>query len=114
MSSASKHFYKHLKVKNQDCPITRCLSLIGGKWKPLILFLIENRVNRFGLIHRSMSTVSKHILTKDLRALEADKLISRTVHAEVPPRVEYALTERGKSLLPIIRAMKKWGEIYGS
>ena len=105
---------KHLKVKKQDCPITLCLSLIGGKWKPLILFLIENRVNRFGLIHRNMSSVSKHILTKDLRELEAAEVISRTVHAEVPPRVEYALTERGKSLLPIIRAMKNWGEKYGS
>jgi DNA-binding HxlR family transcriptional regulator len=101
---------RHLKVKKQECPVTRCLNVMGGKWKPLILFLVENGVNRFGLIHRNMPSVSKHILTKDLRELEKAKVISRTVFAEVPPRVEYALTERGRSLLPIIRAMKRWGE----
>lgn len=104
---------KHLKVKKNECPVTRCLNLIGGKWKPLILFLIENSVNRFGVIHRNMPSVSKHILTKDLRELELAGVISRTVFAEVPPRVEYALTARGRSLLPIIRAMKNWGDQHG-
>ena len=101
---------RHIKVKDGGCPVSKCLKIIGGKWKPLILFLIANRVNRFGIIHRSMSSVSKHILTKDLRELERDGVIRRQVFAEVPPRVEYSLSKDGESLMPVIKAMKAWGE----
>lgn len=94
---------------SSDCPVTRCLSLIGGKWKPVILFCICNDVNRFGALQRSVPAITKQMLTKQLRELEQDGVISRTVFAEVPPRVEYALTERGRSLLPVIGAMREWG-----
>lgn len=101
---------QHSRVKSLECPVTRCLVVIGGKWKPLLLFLIANGINRFGGIHRNMSSVSKHILTKDLRELEKAGVITRRVFAEVPPRVEYSLTPRGQSLMQVVRSMKRWGE----
>ena len=92
-----------------DCPVTYCLSRIGGKWKPVILFCIAGGVDRFGAMQRAVPGVTKQMLTKQLRELEADGLISRTVYAEVPPRVEYALTEVGRSVLPVVEAMRDWG-----
>lgn len=92
------------------CPVTHCLSKIGGKWKPVILFCVCNGINRFGALQRAVPNITKQMLTKQLRELEADGLISRTVFPEVPPRVDYALTERGLSVLPVIEAMKAWGE----
>ena len=94
---------------NDGCPVTRCLSVIGGKWKPVILFCIAGGVTRFGAMRRAIPSITKQMLTAQLRELEADKAITRTVFAEVPPRVEYALTERGQSLLPIVDAMREWG-----
>lgn len=99
-----------LEVKKKTCPVTKCLNIIGGKWKPLIIFYIGNNINRFGMIHSKIESVSKHLLTKNLRELESDGVIKRKVFAEVPPRVEYSLTKKGKSLLPIINNMRKWGE----
>ena len=94
----------------QECPVTYCMSMIGGKWKPIILYLITKKANRFGILQRGIEGISKQMLTKQLRELEADGILSRKIYAEIPPRVEYSLTELGKSLLPIIRSMKKWGE----
>lgn len=94
----------------ERCPVTYCLSMIGGKWKPVIIFCICNGIDRFGALQRSVPNITKQMLTKQLRELEADGLVSRTVYAEVPPRVDYALTERGRSVLPVIEAMKAWGE----
>ena len=93
-----------------SCPVTYCLSMIGGKWKPVIIFCIANGVDRFGVMQRSVPGITKQMLTKQLRELESDGIVSRTVFAEVPPRVEYALTEKGKSVLPIIDQMRSWGE----
>ena len=92
-----------------DCPVSHCLSRIGGKWKPVILFCISNGVDRFGAMQRGIPAITKQMLTKQLRELEADGLISRTVYAEVPPRVDYALTDSGRSLLPVVDAMRTWG-----
>lgn len=92
------------------CPVTYCLSVIGGKWKPVILFCIANGVDRFGAMQRAVPGITKQMLTKQLRELEADEIISRTVYAEVPPRVEYALTDKGHSVLPVIEEMKSWGQ----
>ena len=92
-----------------DCPVTHCLGLIGGKWKPVILFCISNGVDRFGALQRAIPAVTKQMLTQQLREMEADGLLSRTVHPVVPPRVDYALTDRGRSLLPIVAAMRDWG-----
>ena len=97
------------KVSIPSCPVTYTLQMIGGKWKPIILYLLSNGVDRFGVMRRAIDGISKQMLTKQLRELEADDIISRTVFAEVPPRVEYALTEKGESLLPVITAMKNWG-----
>lgn len=92
------------------CPVTYCLSRIGGKWKPLLLFLILHGINRFGLLQKKIPAISKQALTTQLRELEYDGLITRTIYAEVPPRVEYALSEHGESLLEVLHAMKNWGE----
>lgn len=104
---------KELSAPNSDpasCPVTFCLSVIGGKWKPVILFCIANDVNRFGVMQRTVAGITKQMLTKQLRELEGDGLISRKVYAEVPPRVDYALTDVGRSILPIIELMKEWGQ----
>ena len=93
----------------EECPVTHCLRIIGGRWKPLILFCVANGVNRFGALQRAIPKVTKQMLTQQLRELESDGILSRTVFAEVPPRVEYALTSRGQSLLPVIAAMRTWG-----
>lgn len=92
-----------------DCPVTRCLNVLGGKWKPVILFCISNGVDRFGAMRRAIPGITKQMLTQQLRDLERDGVLTRTVHAEVPPRVDYALTLRGQSLLPVIEAMREWG-----
>lgn len=97
-----------------QCPVTCCLSMIGGKWKPVIIFCIVNGVDRFGALQRAIPNITKQMLTKQLRELEADGLVTRTVYPEVPPRVDYALTEKGRSVLPVIEAMKNWGEAQAS
>ncbi len=101
-----------MEIHKSDCPVTYCLALIGGKWKPLILFCIDGGVNRFGALQRAIPSITKQMLTKQLRELEADGLIDRTIFAEIPPRVEYALSERGNSLRPIIQKMRAWGEVH--
>src|SRR5688500_15215800 len=85
------------------------MRLIGGKWKILILHLINNDINRFGKMNMMLRTISKQMLTTQLRELEVDGLIERKIYAEIPPRVEYFLTPKGKSLLPIIELMRDWG-----
>ena len=94
----------------QNCPVTYCLSVIGGKWKPVIIFCIANGVDRFGAMQRAVPGITKQMLTKQLRELEVDEIISRKVYAEVPPRVDYALTDKGRTVLPVIAQMKAWGE----
>lgn len=94
-----------------NCEIEVTLHMIGGKYKPLILYyLCENSPKRFGELFAHVKQVSQKTLTNQLRELEADSLITRTVFAEVPPRVEYAVTEKGRSLFPILELMCEWGE----
>jgi DNA-binding HxlR family transcriptional regulator len=88
------------------------MRTIGGKWKPIILYLISEEINRFGLLRRGVFGISKQMLTKQLRELEADGLITRKIYAEIPPRVEYFITEKGDSIFPIIDSMKAWGTLY--
>ena len=94
------------------CPVVTTVQLIGNKWKLLILRNLMARPWRFNEMLRSIPGISQKVLTDNLRALEADGIITRTVYPEVPPRVEYALSELGDSLRPIIDAMKAWGESY--
>lgn len=97
-------------VAIHECPVTFTMSKIGGKWKPIILFLINKGANRFGVLLRGIDGISKQMLTKQLRELEADGFLHRKIYAEIPPRVEYSVTELGNSLFPIIESMKHWGE----
>ncbi len=104
-----------MEIKKEDlpaCPVKTTLSLIGDKWKVLILRDLMPGTKRFGELKKSIGSVSQKVLTAQLRDMEANGLISRKVYAEVPPRVEYSLTNLGKSLKPILDAMKNWGEDY--
>lgn len=95
------------------CPVEATLDLIGGAWKGVILYhLMNGHVLRFNEMRRRLNGVTQRMLTKQLRELERSGLIVRTVYAEVPPRVEYRLSERGKSLRPVIRTLQAWGESY--
>ena len=96
------------------CPVETTLTLIGDKWKVLILRDLMNGKMRFGELKKSIGSVSQKVLTAQLRDMEKSGLVNRTVYAEVPPKVEYSLTETGKSLEPILNAMKNWGEDYKS
>ena len=98
-----------------ECPVATTVQLIGNKWKLLIIRnLIYNEKQRFTDFLKSVPGISKKVLTDNLRALESDGLVERTVYAEVPPRVEYSLSELGKSLKPILDAMYDWGTDYKS
>ena len=96
------------------CPVETTLTLIGDKWKVLILRDLMPGTKRFGELKRSVGNVSQKVLTAQLRAMEENELVHREVYAEVPPRVEYSLTELGKSLKPILDSMRAWGEEYKS
>lgn len=95
-----------------SCPVETTLSLIGDKWKVLILRDLMPGTKRFGELKKSVGNVSQKVLTAQLRAMEESALVHREVYAEVPPRVEYSLTELGKSLKPILDSMWAWGEEY--
>lgn len=96
------------------CPVETTLMLIGDKWKVLILRDLMDGTKRFGELKRSIGTVSQKVLTAQLRDMEAKGLVKRKVYAEVPPRVEYTLTETGYSLKPVLDAMWVWGAEYKS
>ncbi len=94
------------------CPIETTLTMISSKWKVLILRDLLDGTRRFNELRRSVGTVSQKVLTAQLRDMEQDGLVHRQVFAEVPPRVEYSLTDRGRSLKPILDAMRDWGAAY--
>ncbi|MDO5401754.1 MAG: helix-turn-helix domain-containing protein [Eubacteriales bacterium] len=94
------------------CPVEATLDLIGGKYKALILWHLIGNTLRFNELSKLIPQATPKMLTQQLRELEADKLISRTVYPVVPPKVEYSLSEFGKSIIPILDTMCKWGESY--
>lgn len=94
------------------CPVSTTVQLIGNKWKLLILRNLMVRPWRFNELRRDLEGISQKVLTDSLRALEEDKIITRTVYPEVPPRVEYALSPLGESMRPILDAMEEWGTNY--
>lgn len=94
------------------CPVETTLTLIGDKWKVLILRDLLTGTKRFGELRRCVGQVSQKVLTAQLRQMEESGLLTRKVYAEVPPRVEYSLTRLGRSLFPILDAMQAWGENY--
>jgi DNA-binding HxlR family transcriptional regulator len=98
--------------KNFHCPVEAALDVIGGKWKPLILWALGDNVLRFNQLQKGLPGVNSKTLTKQLRELEEDGVIQRTVFPEVPPRVEYTMTDFGRTLIPILRELCKWGANY--
>lgn len=94
------------------CPVETTLMLISDRWKVLIIRDLMEGTKRFGELKRSVGGISQKVLTANLRAMEEDGLLTRTVYAEVPPRVEYTLTETGYSLKPILDSMVEWGTQY--
>ena len=95
-----------------DCPVQTTVQLIGSKWKLLIMRNLLVRPWRFNELHKSLEGISQKVLTDSLRSMEEDGIITRTVYPEVPPRVEYALSELGESMRPIIKSMEAWGTAY--
>lgn len=100
------------KSTNYTCPIEATLSLIGGKYKAIILWHLLNHTMRYSELHKKMPNATDKMLTQQLRELEKDGLITRTVYPVVPPKTEYSLTDFGKSLVPILNAMCDWGNDY--
>ncbi|HZH09264.1 MAG TPA: winged helix-turn-helix transcriptional regulator [Microvirga sp.] len=97
-------------LNSSGCSVEGVLDLIDGKWKGVILYHLMKGTLRFNEIRRKMPKVTQRMLTNQLRELEADGLLIRKVYPEVPPRVEYSLSERGQSLEPVIAALKQWGD----
>ena len=100
------------KAELPECPVATAVQLIGNKWKLLILRNLMTRSWRFNELLRSLPGLSQKVLTDNLRAMENDGIITRTVYPEVPPRVEYALSELGESMRPILKALEVWGAGY--
>ena len=94
------------------CPVATTVALIGSKWKLLIIRNLMARPWRFNELKKDLEGISQKVLTDSLRSMESDGIVTRTVYPEVPPRVEYALSELGESMRPIMKAMELWGEEY--
>ncbi len=103
-----------MKTKDElpACPVATTVQLIGSKWKLLIMRNLLQRPWRFNELQKDLEGISQKVLTDSLRSMEADGIITRTVYPEVPPRVEYALSELGESMRPILNAMETWGNAY--
>lgn len=107
-----------IKTKEQENinmheEMRRAFALLSGKWKLEIMWLLNQRIYRFGELRKAIPGITQHMLTTQLRELEADGLVSRTVYPEVPPRVEYEITEKARGLGPTMEALTKWWEKYG-
>lgn len=94
------------------CPVAFTVDVIGGKWKALILFHLMSGTKRFNELRRLMPDIAQRTLTLQLRELETDQVIHREIYREVPPKVEYSLTELGNTLAPLVRAMREWGAVH--
>jgi len=99
-------------TEQNQCPTEEVLRLIGGKWKVVILFHLSEGTKRFNELRRLLPGITQRMLTRQLRELEADNVVSRKVYAEVPPKVEYSLTNLGCSLQPVLDAIHQWGVAY--
>ncbi|NKB77758.1 MAG: transcriptional regulator [Gammaproteobacteria bacterium] len=97
---------------NDGCPVESALEVIGGKWKGVILYLLLSDTIRFNEMRRLMPGITQKMLTKQLRELEADNLILRKVYPEIPPKVEYSVTDYGKTIEPVIHALQVWGSLH--
>lgn len=103
------------KDKQYNCYFELTLDIVGGKWKPIILYYISiNKVARHSELKRFIPSINERMLTRQLRELEEDRLINRKVYPVVPPKVEYTLTEHGETLIPILESLVKWGTGYAN
>ncbi len=101
------------KLEKFNCPLGITLGIIGGKYKAIIIwFLYQNKVLRYNELQKTIKSITPKMLISQLRELEEDRIIERKVYPVVPPKVEYSLTAKGKSLIPILLEMRKWGEKY--
>ncbi len=99
-------------IINNSCGMAYTLNIIGGRWKPAILFRLKEGTMRFGELKKDIEGISERMLVAQLRELEADGLVQRIVYAEVPPRVEYRMTKLGNSIEPVLTAMSHWGNMH--
>lgn len=98
-----------MRIDETNCPVKATMEIIGGKWKPVILYYLKDGVKRFGELQRCIPHATKKMLTQQLRELEKDGIVKRKVFKVVPPKVEYSLTEYGDTLRPILELMADWG-----
>ena len=110
--SNTKKIDKQLSLGCSSVKVT--LDVMGGKWKPLIMFLLVEKVMRFSELQRSIAGITQKMLTEQLRELERDGLVDRKVYPQIPPKVEYSITSYGKTLLPVLETMHKWGAAHRS
>lgn len=103
---------KQRHARYGNCPVEAALDIIGGKWKSIILFRVLEETRRFNELRRMLPNITQRTLTNQLRELERDGLLRRNVYAEVPPKVEYSITDFGRSLEPVLVALKEWAETY--
>ena len=104
---------KHSGYKcNFGCPVEAALEAISGKWKGVILYHVQDDARRFNELRKLIPDITQRMLTKQLRELEADKIISRKIYPEIPPKVEYSMTEFGLTLKPVIKSLQEWGMTY--
>jgi DNA-binding HxlR family transcriptional regulator len=104
-----EHARKNKDFNPYNCPVTHCMNKIGGKWKILIIYAVYKNCNRFSKMQRALPLISKQMLVNQLRELEEDGILERIIYAEIPPRVEYKITEYGQSLMPVISVLQNWG-----
>ncbi|KXS40212.1 MAG: MarR family transcriptional regulator [Methanolobus sp. T82-4] len=97
---------------NYVCPVEATLDVIGGKWKPLILWQLKDEILRFNSLQQTLPGISPKMLTKQLRELEEDGIVKREMYPEIPPRVEYSLTDFGRTIIPVLEALAQWGFEY--
>ncbi len=97
------------EIDQVPCPVATTIGVIGGKWKPVLLFNLLSGPKRYSELQRLIADASDRMLTRSLREMESDKLVNRTIYPEVPVRVEYSLTKDGRTLFPTLEAMNAWG-----
>ncbi len=102
------------KARNFDCPIELALEIVGGRWKPRIIWFLRGGCRRFGELSRMLPDTTRKVLIQKLKELERDKIVDRRVYAQVPPKVEYSLNSRGLELIEIFKDLRAWGTKQGS
>ena len=110
---SSKSYVLNARNKEYACTFEIAMDLIGGKWKPIIIWHLGTKgTKRFNELKKLLPQITQKMLTQQLRELETDSLVERKVYPQVPPKVEYSLTDSGESLMPILKMMEEWGEKY--